>query len=171
MKKIMSCLLLVSILLAQLAMPAVAESREFVIVEPVMSETIEPFTPAMREQLHERGLMLRAAPSSQGTLPYTGYWNSVVEETSTAKYFTGLTKYKVTLDVTMNYADTSAYFTLYLVNVSTGAETQVIKSDSAVSSFTKTVNVTVNSSSNKYYFKFTKTGTRSCSGSISVAKP
>lgn len=169
MKNILYLLVLVSLLVMQIASPAIAELDSTVLVKPSVAD--ESVSPAMREFMVEGSLTRGSStPTSKGTLPYTGEWNSVIEYTNTNKYFTGYSTYKVTLDVWMNYANTPSTFKVYMVNKATGKKTSVINSVTARQTYKTTSTIHVAATSDNYYFRFEKSGTRSCGGTLKIAK-
>ena len=155
MKKIMSILMLVVMLVVQ-------------CVAPIASAYTESGT---QEVLYdcgkERG---NSTPSTPGSLPYTGSWNSVSNYTKSNYYFTGCSTYKLSLNVSMNtYGDTGR-FKLYLVNLTDGSERCVIDSSSEKTTYEASKSVSA-VSTHKYYLRFeVSDNTSSCWGDMKIEK-
>lgn len=154
MKKFLSAILLVSLLVMQFVLPVANASAETMTYDQLF------------EKMITRG---NNVPSTPTSLPYTGSWNSVSNYTYTNYYFTGVSKIKVTLDVTMNYEDT-AQFKVYLCNKTDDTKSLIIDSGSGKKSCNTSVTKSVKSSK-KYYLEFRISGNkRSCSGSMKIEK-
>lgn len=121
-----------------------------------------------RDILYDGATRGNYAPTQQTSLPYQASWNSVVTYTYTNYYFKGYSSIDVTIDVVMNYSNSTGRFYVYLYDKTAGSNTCILDSGSAASSYQGSTTVSL-ISSHSYYLKFSKTGNRSCSGQIDIS--
>lgn len=141
------------------------------LIVVLVLQSVLPIAFAYADTLYEQGDKRGdSVPSSSHSLPYTGSWNSVSNYTNSNYYFTGCTKFKISVDTRMNYSGSTGRFRVYLVDLDSSTSVCVLDSKTAQFSYANSTTRSVNSS-HRYYLKFTiSDNTRSCWGSMSIAK-